>query len=37
MTKQLTGTDQAAGMQCLSGLQVPIKQLTGIDRTADRC
>ena len=31
MIKQLTGTDEAAGRRCLSGLQVLIKQLTGAD------
>ena len=35
MIKQLTGTDQAAGMHCLSGLQVPIKQLTGTDQAVE--
>ena len=37
MIKQLTGTDEAAGMRCLSGLQVMIKQLTGADQLADSC
>ena len=37
MIKQLTGTDEAAGRRCLSGLQVLIKQLTGADQLADRC
>ena len=32
MIKQLTGTDEAAGRRCLSGLQVLIKQLTGADQ-----
>ena len=31
MIKQLTGTDEAAGRRCLSGLQVLIKQLTGAE------
>ena len=34
MIKQLTGTDEAIGRRCLSGLQVLIKQLTGADRAA---
>ena len=34
MIKQLTGTDEAAGRRCLSGLQVLIKQLTGADQLA---
>ena len=37
MIKQLTGTDEAAGRRCLSGLQVLIKQLTGADQLADSC
>ena len=37
MIKQLTGTDEAAGRRCLSGLQVLIKQLTGADQLAERC
>ena len=37
MIKQQTGTDEAAGRQCLSGLQVLIKQLTGADQLADSC
>ena len=37
MFKQLTGTDEAAGRRCLSGLQVLNKQLTGADQLADRC
>ena len=37
MIKQLTGTDQAAGRQFLSGFQVLIKQLTGADPAGDRC
>ena len=36
MIKQLTGTDEATGTRCLSGLQVLIKQLTGADQLADR-
>ena len=35
MIKQLTGTDEAAGRRCLSGLKVLIKQLTGADQLAD--
>ena len=37
LIKQLTGTDEAAGRRCLSGLQVLIKQLTGADQLAERC
>ena len=37
MIQQLTGTDEAAGRRCLSGLQVLIKQLTAADQLADRC
>ena len=37
LIKQLTGTDEAAGRRCLTGLQVLIKQLTGADQLADRC
>ena len=37
MVKQLTGTDEAGGRRCLSGLQVLIKQLTGADQLADSC
>ena len=37
MIKQLTGTDEAVGRRCLSGLQVLIKQLIGADQVADRC
>ena len=37
MIKQLTGTDEAAGTHCLSGLQVLIKQLTVANEAADRC
>ena len=37
MIKQLTGTDEAAGRRCLSGLQVLIKQLTGADQLAESC
>ena len=37
MIKHVTGTDEAAGRHCLSGLQVLIKQLTGDDQLADRC
>ena len=37
MIKHVTGTDEAAGRHCLSGLQVLIKQLTGADQAADRC
>ena len=37
LIKQLTGTDEAAGRRCLSGLHVLIKQLTGVDQLADRC
>ena len=36
MIKQLTGTDEAAGRRCLSGLQVLIKQLTGADQLAEK-
>ena len=35
MIKKLTGTDEAAGRRCLSGLQVLIKQRTGADQLAD--
>ena len=36
--KQLTGTDEAAGRRCLSGLQVLIKSLTDADLASDvRC
>ena len=35
MIKQLTGTDEAAGGRCLSGLQVLIKSLTDVDLAAD--
>ena len=35
MIKQLTGTDEAAGTRCLSGLQVMIKQLTDTDLADD--
>ena len=35
MIKQLTGTDEAAGRCCLSGLQVLIKSLTDVDLAAD--
>ena len=37
MIKQLTGTDEAAGTSCLSGLQVLIKQLTVADQLVDSC
>ena len=44
MVKQLTGTDEAAGRRCLSGLQVLIKQLevlinplTGANQAAISC
>ena len=36
MIKQLTGTDEAVGRRCLSGLQVLIKQLRGAGQLADR-
>ena len=35
LIKQLTGTDEAAGRRCLSGLQVLIKSLTDVDLAAD--
>ena len=35
MIKQLTGTDEAAGGCCLSGLQVLIMSLTDVDLAAD--
>ena len=35
MIKQLTGTDEAAGRRCLSGLQVLKKSLTDVDLAAD--
>ena len=35
LIKQLTGTDEAAGRRCLTGLQVLIKQLTGADQLAE--
>ena len=35
MIQQLTGTDEAAGRRCLSGLQVLIKSLTDVDLAAD--
>ena len=35
MIQQLTGTDEAAGRPCLSGLQVLIKSLTDVDLAAD--
>ena len=37
MIVQLTGTDEAAGRHCLTGLQVLIKQLTGDFQAADWC
>ena len=37
LIKQLTGTDEAAGRRCLSGLQALIKQLTGADQLAESC
>ena len=37
VVKWLTGTDEAAGRRCLSGLQVLIKQLTGADQLAEKC
>ena len=37
LVKGLTGTDEAAGRRCLSGLQVLIKQLTDADQLAERC
>ena len=37
MIKHVTGTDEAAGRHCLSGLQVLIKQLTVANEAADRC
>ena len=37
LLKWLTGTDEAAGTHCLSGLQVLIKQLTFANEAADRC
>ena len=37
LIKQLTGTYEAVGRRCLSGLQVLIKQLTGADQLADSC
>ena len=36
MIKQLTGTDEAAGRHCLSGLQVLIKQLRVVDQVTVR-
>ena len=33
---QLTGTNEAVGRCCLSGLQVLIKQLSRADRAADK-
>ena len=35
MIKHVTGTDEAAGRHCLSGLQVLIKSLTDVDLAAD--
>ena len=29
--------DEAAGRRCLGGLQVLIKQLTGVDQLSDKC
>ena len=37
LTKRVKSTDEAAGRRCLSGLQVLIKQLTGVDQLSDKC
>ena len=37
LIKRVKGTDEAAGRRCLSGLQVLIKQLTGVDQLSDKC